>query len=90
MLLAGVAWSSMITLPFAMYSQFADPQRMGYFTGVYNISMIFTMLITSLRFGEFMENTENKGVIYLIAAGMVVLSIVFWTRLKQTATSEGL
>ncbi len=90
MLLAGIAWSSMITLPFAMYSQFADPHRMGFFTGIYNLSMIFTMLITSLRFGEFMESTENKGVIYLIAAAMVVLSIVFWSRIKQTTTSKGL
>lgn len=90
MLLAGVAWSSMITIPFAMYSQFADPDRMGYFTGIYNLSMIFTMLVTSLRFGELMENTDDKGVIYLIASGLVLISIVFWTRVKNTANSEGL
>ena len=88
MLLAGIAWSSMITLPFALYSQFADPHRMGYFTGVYNLSMIFAGLITSLRFGEFMENAENKGLIYLIAAGMVFLSIVFWSRLKSSIASK--
>ena len=78
MFIAGFAWSSMITLPFAIYSQFADRHRMGFFTGVYNLSMIFPMLIVSLRFGQLMENAENKSLLFLISALLVIGSIIFW------------
>ena len=90
MLMAGIAWSSMITLPFAMYSQYADSHRMGYFTGLYNLSMIFPMLIVSLRFGVYMDAAENKGIIFMISAAMVVISIGFWNQIKKTSTSEGM
>jgi MFS family permease len=81
--IGGFAWSSMITLPFAIYSQSADKDRMGLFTGVFNLSMILPMLIVSLRFGQLMEESENKSILFKICALLIVGSIVFWNQVKK-------
>ena len=83
MIIAGFAWSSMITLPFSIYSQCADKDRMGFFTGIYNLSMIFPALIVSSRFGYLMENAQDKSIIYLISAFLVLGSIIFWSQIRK-------
>jgi len=83
MFLAGFGWSSLITLPFAIYSQSADRNRMGFFTGIYNLSMIFPMLIVSLRFGRLMDVTSDKSNLFLLCALLVSIAIFFWFQVQK-------
>ncbi len=83
MAFAGIGWAGIVSLPFASMSETVDKSRMGFFMGIFNMSIVIPQLIVSLIFGTIIVHTANKDVVFIIAAVTVALSSVFWLIVKD-------
>jgi MFS family permease len=51
MAVLGIGWAAIVSLPFAIMSEKVDESRMGFFMGIFNLSVVLPQLIVSLVLG---------------------------------------
>ena len=78
MALLGVGWSATISLPFAIMSQKVEQSKMGLYMGLFNLSVVLPQLVASLGVGLVMSQSENKNVVFWIAAVCLAISAISW------------
>lgn len=80
MLLVGIAWSSILSMPYAMLSNAIPAQKMGFYMGVFNFFIVIPQILASLGLGSLMKsvlgdnpmNAVLLGGCSMILAGMCV------------------
>jgi MFS family permease len=91
MAVCGIGWASIVSLPFAIMSEKVDKSRMGFFMGIFNLSVVLPQLLVSLFIGKFILDAEDKNIIFIISGVSLALSAVFWLLVKEsrgTATAS--
>ena len=78
MMVAGIGWASIISLPFAIMSQKIAQNQMGLYMGLFNLSVVLPQLVSSFAVGDIVESVENKTVLLVICSITVALSAVSW------------
>lgn len=78
MAFAGVGWAAVVSLPFAIMSENVEKGRMGFFMGIFNLSVVIPQLIVSLGLGIVIQNAADKNIIFIIAAVSLALSAGLW------------
>ncbi len=86
MALAGIGWASIVSLPFAIMSEKVDSRRMGYFMGIFNLSVVIPQLIVSLVLGFVIGAVSDKNLIFIISAVTLGISSVLWILVKDSKT----
>lgn len=79
----GVGWAAIVSLPFAIMSEKADKSRMGFFMGIFNLSVVLPQLFVSLVLGSVIGSADDKNLIFIISAISLTLSAVFWIFVKE-------
>lgn len=82
--MVGIAWASILSMPYTMLAGSIPPQKMGIYMGIFNFFIVLPEIIASLSFGSIMENFLNNdrlmavtiGGILLISAGIICALIV--------------
>jgi Na+/melibiose symporter-like transporter len=82
----GIGWAATVSLPFAIMSQKVELSKMGMFMGLFNLSVVLPQLVSSLIIGEYINQTENKGIIFMICAVCLGISATLWTFVKEPRT----
>jgi MFS-type transporter involved in bile tolerance (Atg22 family) len=59
-------------------SEKVDKSRMGYFMGIFNLSVVLPQLVSSLVLGTVIQTTENKSIVFLISAVSLAISAFLW------------
>jgi maltose/moltooligosaccharide transporter len=80
MVLIGVAWASILSMPYAMLSNAIPAQKMGFFMGVFNFFIVIPQILASLGLGLLMKkvlgdnpmNAVLLGGCSMILAGLCV------------------
>src|SRR5947207_4675903 len=80
MLLVGIAWASILSMPYAMLSNAIPPQKMGFYMGVFNFFIVIPQILASLGLGTVMKsllggnpmNAVLLGGCSMILAGLCV------------------
>lgn len=76
--LVGIAWASILSMPYAMLSSSVEPKKMGIYMGIFNMFIVIPQIIASvggvnflykLVFGEAIINTMLLAGTMLILAG---------------------
>jgi maltose/moltooligosaccharide transporter len=88
MAVAGVGWAAIVSLPFAIMSEKVDKNRMGWFMGIFNLSVVLPQLFVSLALGIFIQNAEDKSLIFVISAVTLAISAVLWFMVKESKAVE--
>jgi maltose/moltooligosaccharide transporter len=83
MAVLGVGWAAVVSLPFAIMSEKVDKNRMGFFMGIFNLSVVLPQLIVSLILGFFIESFQDKNLIFLISAVTLTISAVLWLLVRE-------
>jgi maltose/moltooligosaccharide transporter len=83
MAVAGIGWASIVSIPFAIMSELVDQKRMGFFMGIFNLSVVLPQLIVSLFVGSFVRDTGDKNIIFVISASSLALSALFWFLVRE-------
>ncbi|XDE63404.1 hypothetical protein AB3M80_04825 [Arthrospira platensis BEA 1257B] len=75
----GIAWSSILSMPYAMLVGCLPPDRTGIYMGIFNFFIVLPQITVSLGFGWVMRNLLNNdrlsaviigGVFFLMAAAL--------------------
>ncbi len=79
----GIAWASILTMPYAILAGALPPERMGYFMGVFNFFIVIPQIVSGLLLGLITKNffdghtvkTMVLGGVCMILAGLLTLLV---------------
>ncbi len=73
----GIAWASILSMPYAILSTALPPHRMGVYMGVFNFFIVIPEIIASLAFGPLIRAVFGEGnpnaPLYVVMMGGVSL-----------------
>lgn len=84
MAVAGIGWAAIVSLPFAIMSEKVAKSRMGFFMGIFNLSVVLPQLFASLVLGYFINNAADKNLIFIISGTTLAISAVLWLLVKDS------
>ena len=82
----GIGWAAVVSLPFAIMSEKVDKSRMGYFMGLFNLSVVLPQLATTVV-GFVLNGAADKSVLFLICGGCLAVSSVLWLLVRDSKTA---
>jgi len=81
--IVGIGWAATVSLPFAIMSEKAAKNKMGFFMGIFNLSVVIPQLIVSLGIGILISKAADKNIIFIISAIALSVSAVLWLFVKE-------
>ena len=82
----GIAWASILSMPYAMLSDALPPERMGVYMGVFNAFIVIPQIIAALTFGPLIRlafGADNPNApLYVVMIGglaflLAAIAVVF-------------
>ncbi|GJM34694.1 MAG: MFS transporter [Saprospiraceae bacterium] len=89
MIVVGIGWAAVVSLPFAIMSETVDQSRMGLFMGLFNLSVVLPQLVAS-SLGGYIDGQEDKTIIYIISGVALGISAVLWLLVKEQKVGDKL
>lgn len=71
----GIAWASILSVPYAMLSGSLPAEKMGYYMGVFNFFIVIPQIIAGTVLGLMLKHFFNGESIYILVAGGVSMII---------------
>jgi maltose/moltooligosaccharide transporter len=65
----GIAWASILSVPYAMLSGSLPPEKMGYYMGVFNFFIVIPQIIAGTVLGFLLVHAFNGQPIYILVTG---------------------
>ncbi len=65
----GIAWASILSMPYAMLSSALPPEKMGYYMGVFNFFIVIPQLIAATILGFMVSKWFHNDPIYALVVG---------------------
>jgi maltose/moltooligosaccharide transporter len=85
----GVAWSSILSLPYAMLAGALPARKGGIYMGIFNIFIVLPEIIISLGLGWIMANLiDNNRLLAVVLGGVCFLIAVPLTLRVEEATAQ--
>jgi MFS family permease len=78
MMILTFGWAAVVSLPFAIMSEKVDKSRMGFFMGIFNLSVVLPQLISSFLIGRVINHTVDKSLIFIISGASLAISALLW------------
>ena len=90
MVCIGIAWSSILSMPYAMLSNALPADKMGFYMGVFNFFIVIPQICVNLFFGPFMKHVLGGSAIAAVGVGGLFLFIAaaFTLRVHDRQTQE--
>ncbi|MFA4922783.1 MAG: MFS transporter [Ignavibacteriaceae bacterium] len=89
MAVVGIGWAAIVSLPFAIMSEKVDKSRMGFFMGIFNLSVVLPQLFVSLAIGSVIKSSADKNIIFIISGVSLAISAVLWLFVKESKNALG-
>ena len=91
MSMVGIAWASILSMPYSMLAGAIPQEKMGIYMGIFNFFIVLPEIIASLFFGKIMDAFLNNdrltavliGGVLLCTAGIICALIVKENKEKQ-------
>lgn len=78
MLAVGVAWASILSMPYAMLAGAIHPKKMGVYMGIFNFFIVIPQIINAIIGGPIVKYLYNNHAIFaLVMAGVAFLIAAF-------------
>lgn len=78
----GIGWAAVVSLPFAIMSEKVDKSRMGYFMGIFNLSVVIPQLM-STGVGYILKDAADKSMLFMICGSCLTVSAVLWCMVSE-------
>ena len=70
----GIAWGSILSMPYAMLSSSVDPKKMGIFMGIFNMFIVLPQIFAALGGINFLSNLlGQEDINTMILAGISLI-----------------
>ena len=88
----GIAWASILAMPYAMLASSLPREKVGIYMGIFNFFIVLPEIIASLGFGWVMEHLlDNNRLAAVMIGGVLMLLAGFLAlRVKEVQEPEGL
>ena len=73
MVCVGIAWSSILSMPYAMLSNALPAEKMGFYMGVFNFFIVLPQIYIDVCFGSYMKYLLHNNAIVAVAIGGIFL-----------------
>jgi maltose/moltooligosaccharide transporter len=84
----GIAWASILSVPYAMLSGSLPAEKMGYYMGVFNFFIVIPQIIAGTILGFMLRNFFDGHPIYIVVTGGVSMIIAGLLCLRVNDTEE--
>jgi maltose/moltooligosaccharide transporter len=71
----GIAWASILSMPYAMLASTLPANKMGVYMGIFNFFIVLPEIIATLGFGWIMEHWLNNNRISAVMLGGALLGV---------------
>src|SRR5262249_13955768 len=71
----GIAWASILTMPYAILAGALPAKRMGYFMGVFNYFVVLPQIVANLVLGPVIKNLFGGHSVNVLVLGGVSMAI---------------
>lgn len=78
-----LGWAAVVSLPFAIMSEKVDKSRMGFFMGIFNLSVVLPQLIASSVVGTIIKNSADKSITFIISGVSLAISAALWLLVSE-------
>lgn len=78
-----IGWAAVVSLPFAIMSEKVDKSRMGFFMGIFNLSVVLPQLISSFFIGNVIQQSQDKSMVFIISGVSLAISALLWMLVKD-------
>ena len=90
--LGGVAWASILSMPYAILSGALPTERMGVYMGIFNFFIVLPEILAALFFGNLVKNYLHGNLVHAVMAGgvcMFIAAAAVWFVPKEGAAEPG-
>jgi maltose/moltooligosaccharide transporter len=86
----GIAWASILSMPYAMLSGALPANKIGIYMGIFNFFIVLPEIAASLGFGWIMEHVLNNNRLAAVVAGGVfmLLAAVMTLRVDDVSAQK--
>lgn len=81
-------WAAVVSLPFAIMSEKVDKSRMGFFMGIFNLSVVLPQLVASSVIGSVIRHADDKSMVFIISGISLAISAALWLLVKESAEKK--
>ena len=78
----GIAWSSILTMPYAILAGALPSDKMGYYMGVFNFFIVLPQVLASLLLGFCVKNFGHDQPVFALIIGGVSMSLAAFLSLR--------
>jgi maltose/moltooligosaccharide transporter len=75
MSMVGVAWASILSMPYSMLAGHLPANKIGIYMGIFNFFIVLPEIIASIFFGKIMENFLHNDRLLAVQIGGTLLII---------------
>jgi maltose/moltooligosaccharide transporter len=87
----GIAWASILSMPYAMLSGSLPKDKVGIYMGIFNFFIVLPEIIASLGFGWLMKNVLNNNRLVAIELGgflFILAALICYFFIKEKKNEE--
>jgi maltose/moltooligosaccharide transporter len=88
MVCIGIAWASILAMPYAMLAGAIPAERMGVFMGIFNFFITLPQIVSALFSGPIVKYVFGGNAVYAILLGGVMMCIAGLLNLTLTNESK--
>jgi MFS family permease len=88
MMILTFGWAAVVSLPFAIMSEKVDKSRMGFFMGIFNLSVVLPQLVASFLIGRIINHAVDKSLIFIISGASLAVSAILWIFVKDESRKK--
>ena len=85
--LGGVAWASILSMPYAILAGALPAERMGVYMGIFNFFIVLPEILAALTFGPLVKNFLHGNLVHAVMAGgvcmLVAALLAQWVKLSN-------
>ena len=72
--LVGIAWASILSMPYALLSNHVPPERMGIYMGIFNMFIVIPQIVAATLLGPVLRIFfGNQPIFALVLSGISLL-----------------
>lgn len=81
----GIAWASILSMPYAMLSGALPENKIGIYMGIFNFFIVLPEIIASLFFGWIMSNVldNDRLLAVMTGGGLMIIAALLTLRIKE-------
>ncbi len=83
MALLGIGWAAVVSLPFAIATEYVSADKQGLYMGIFNLSVVIPQVVVSAVFGRIFKDAANLDIIFVICGVSLAVSAVLWAFLVR-------